>query len=157
MRRRIRPVFAAMALLAVFAGAGCGEKLPAPPSADPSSPFGRTEAERGAGPFTATHILVASRNKKMPEIERSKTQALAAALAVIEKLSSGSKLDAMVALYTDDKSSVGRPGEKDGQYTFGPAAMVPSFEKAVRETPVGKIFPDPVESEYGYHILRRDK
>ena len=52
---------------------------------------------------------------------------------------------------------MGGPGTPERQYTFPPPGMVSSFEKAGSETPVGKMFPDPVESEYGYHIIRRDK
>jgi len=162
MRLRRNALALSLAVLAGPFAAGCGEKAsdtpPAgAPAADPSSPFARKAAESGSGPFTATHILIASKNGRMPEVVRSKTQAKAAALAVMEKLAAGAKLDDLVATYTEDKASVGRAGEKDGQYTFGPNSMVPAFEQAVRETPVGKIFPDPVETEYGYHIIRRDK
>ena len=76
----------------------------------------------------------------------------------MKKLESGMTIDEMVTTYTDDKGSVGRPGEKNGQYRDFPAGMmVPAFEQAARETPVGKIYPEPVETKFGYHIIRRDK
>lgn len=157
----MRPNVLAAALAALFlvAGTACsdgggGERAAGP---DTGSPFGRQAAQKGSGPFTASHILIGARHRRMPEIERSKTQARAAALDVMKKLESGTKLDTMVATYTDDKGSVGRPGQPDGQYTFGPAEMAPPFEQAVRETPIGKIYPEPVETEFGFHIIRRDK
>jgi hypothetical protein len=140
--------------------AGCGEKPADAPasSTNGSSVFGRGPADRGPGPFTATLILIGARNPRSPEVERSKLQARNAALEVMKKLESGTKIDDIVRAYTDDKGSLGRPGEKDGQYRNFPAgAMVPAFEQAVRETPIGKIYPDPVETEFGYHIIRRDK
>ena len=157
----MRPNVLAAALLVLAVGASCGDRGGGAPDAGTvivdGPVFGRRTPEKGNGPFTATHILIGARHPRMREVERSKTQALAAALEVMKKLGSGAKLDAMVASYTDDKGSVGRPGEPDGQYTFGPRAMAPPFEQAVRETPIGKIYPDPVETEFGYHIIRRDK
>lgn len=145
------------ALLVLAAVTACGGAPDAGSAATDGPVFGRKAAEKGSGPFTATHILIGARHRRMPEIERSKTQALAAAREVMKKLEAGTKLDAMVATYTDDKGSVGRPGQPDGQYTFGANEMAPPFEQAVRETPVGKIYPEPVETEFGYHIIRRDK
>ena len=160
----MRPVRAFLAILALTLApmtTGCGDKAgestPAP-APGTSSVFGKQPADKGSGPFTCTHILIGARNPKSPEVERSKLEAHAGALAVMKKLESGTKIDDMVTTYTDDKGSVGRPGEKDGQYRDFPAGMmVPAFEQAVRETPVGKIYPEPVETEYGYHIIRRDK
>ncbi len=151
-------VFAAFVLCV---GTSCGDQGGSGSGASSASVdgpvFGRHAAEKGSGPFTATHILIGARHPRMRDVERSKTQALAAAREVMKKLEAGAKLDDMVANYTDDKGSVGRPGQPDGQYTFGPREMAPPFEQAVRETPIGRVYPDPVETEFGYHIIRRDK
>lgn len=159
----MRPLAPSIVLVALALApllAGCGEKAGDAPSSPPgrSSVFGRQAADTGPGPFTATHILIGARNPKSPEVERSKLQARNAALEVMKKLEAGTTIDEMVATYTDDKGSLGRPGEKNGQYRDFPSGMmVPAFEQAVRETPIGKIYPEPVETEFGYHIIRRDK
>lgn len=152
------PLLAAGLALALGIGCGRGDDVPTPGEAPPAV-FGRQPAEKGPGPWTATHILIAARNPKMLEVERSKIQAEDAARVVMKKLEAGTKFDELVAVYTDDKASIGpnRPGRIDGQYEFPAGVMVPAFEQAVRETPVGRIHPVPVETPFGYHIIRRDK
>jgi peptidyl-prolyl cis-trans isomerase C len=46
-------------------------------------------------------------------------------------------------------------GQKGGDLgDFGPGAMVPAFEKAAFETPVGKVS-EPVQTQFGWHIIQR--
>ena len=137
------PLLAAGLALALGIGCGRGDDVPTPGEAPPAV-FGRQPAEKGPGPWTATHILIAARNPKMLEVERSKIQAEDAARVVMKKLEAGTKFDELVAVYTDDKASIGpnRPGRIDGQYEFpagrdGPRLRAGGARDAGRQDPSG--------------------
>lgn len=53
------------------------------------------------------------------------------------------------------KHSTGPSGPKGGDLGwFGPGRMVPEFEKAALETPKGQVHPNPVKTQFGYHIIK---
>ncbi len=121
-------------------------------------------ATPGAPEWTVTHILIATSDSPAPQHEgkvlRSKPVGKHVAESLISQIQGGRSFDELVVKFTGDTDPSGKPNTnngKPGSYTFGPGAMVPAFEKAAKELEVGKVTPVPVETPYGYHIIRRDK
>ncbi|KIL39400.1 peptidylprolyl isomerase [Gordoniibacillus kamchatkensis] len=104
---------------------------------------------------TVSHILVALKDPSDPTGQkdlRTKDQALARAKEVKSKLDAGGDFAALAKEYSDD------PGSKDqgGQYKDADINQwVPEFKNAAATLPIGKIS-DPVETQYGYHVMRVD-
>jgi parvulin-like peptidyl-prolyl isomerase len=152
MNLLLRPALALAAVLAL-ACAGCGKAEPpkAPPAAAP------TPAAQAR--MTVTHILVAFKNPNMKQVTRTREQAQAVAKSLLAEIVAGRSFDELVPKFTDDKDREGKPNTNNGRpgsYTFPPPQMMPAFDKASRETPVGKVAPEPVETPYGFHLIRRD-
>jgi foldase protein PrsA len=104
---------------------------------------------------TVSHILIALKDPSDPTGQkdlRTKDEALARAKEVKTKLDAGGDFAALAKEYSDD------PGSKDkgGQYKDADINQwVPEFKEAAATLPIGKIS-DPVETEYGYHVMRVD-
>jgi foldase protein PrsA len=104
---------------------------------------------------TVSHILIALKDPSDPTGQkdlRTKEQALARAQEVKSKLDAGGDFAALAKEYSDD------PGSKDqgGQYKDADITQwVPEFKNAAATLPIGKIS-DPVETQFGYHVMRVD-
>lgn len=108
----------------------------------------------GVTDMAASHILIAYAGapSASTDITRSKAEALALAQEVKAKLDNGSRFETLAVQYSDGPS--GKDGGDLG--TFGIGKMVAPFEKVVIEQKQGEIS-DPVETQFGYHIIRTDK
>ncbi len=105
------------------------------------------DAKEGAvNAVRASHILIKPENST-PE---AKAAALAKAKDVLAQIKGGADFAKMAAQYgTDGTASVG--GDL-GYFTEG--RMVPAFEKAVFGASSVGLLPNPVETEYGYHVIK---
>lgn len=84
---------------------------------------------------TVKHILVVEEEK---------------ALEIIEKIKAGADFDALIEEYNID------PGQtKESSYTFTYGEMVEEFEKAAFEMEENAYTTIPVQSQFGYHIIKR--
>jgi foldase protein PrsA len=95
---------------------------------------------------TVSHILVGIE-------DRSKEEALQRAQKVLSELKQGADFSDMAKQYSDD------PGSKDQGGTYADAAVsgwVPEFKEAALTLPLNEIS-EPVETQYGYHIMRVSK
>jgi hypothetical protein len=149
----------ALGLAAALVLAACGES-PSTPGGSGGTPPAATPS--ASAPLTVTHFLIAYRDPSyMKDATRTKEQALAVAKSLLQDAIGGRPFDEIVEKFTDDRDrKTGKPNTnngKPGSYTFPPPQMMPAFDKAARATPVGKIAPEPVETPYGYHVIRRDK
>lgn len=92
---------------------------------------------------TVKHVLIAS---KEPE---SKTLAE----DILKRALSGEDMAELAKTYSED------PGSKDtgGEYTFPRGQMVAEFEEASFTGEIGQVFPELVETTYGYHIVKVEK
>ena len=71
------------------------------------------------------------------------------ARAAIEELEKGADFSALAV-----KKSTGPSGPKGGDLGFfGKGQMVPEFEKAAFEIEKGKYSPEPVKTNFGYHVI----
>jgi hypothetical protein len=153
---RLPLLAAALGLLA--AAVACDAGTTTPPAKRPPSPAA------AASEWTVTHILIATSDSPAPQHEgkvlRSKPVGKQVAESLISQIQGGRSFEELVLKFTGDLDSSGKPNTnngKPGSYTFGPGMMVPAFEKAAKELEIGKVTPVPVETPYGWHILRRDK
>ena len=83
----------------------------------------------------ASHILVDSE-----ELARE----------IIEKVKGGASFEELAAEHSScpSKANGGNLGD------FGKGQMVPEFDKAVFEMEVGEISPEPVATQFGYHVIK---
>lgn len=72
------------------------------------------------------------------------------AQAVLDRLAAGEEFDALAQELSLD--STASNGGLLSPFTTG--QMVPEFEEAVRSVENGELVPEPVQSQYGYHIIR---
>ncbi|QCR24039.1 peptidylprolyl isomerase [Pontibacter sp. SGAir0037] len=94
----------------------------------------------------ASHILIKPEN----ETPEAKAAALTKARDVLTQIKGGADFGQMAAQHgTDGTASVG--GDLGW---FAEGRMVPAFEKAVFGASSTGLLPDPVETEYGYHIIK---
>lgn len=92
--------------------------------------------EAGRPDFTAQHILV--------EDEETAND-------IIDQLEDGADFGELVTEHSLDPGSL----ETEGTYSFNEGEMVPEFENAVKELEEGELVSEPVESDHGFHIIRR--
>ena len=98
---------------------------------------------------TVRHVLIDVR-----EITDDDERAAATALAesILERINDGEPISELAARYSDDPGSIGRPGEADGEYTFGLGMMVPEFEEwafAAQPGDTGIVL-----TMFGYHVMQ---
>lgn len=101
---------------------------------------------------TVSHILISLKDENQEKEIRTKEEALQRALEVKQKLDAGGDFAALAKEYSDDGGSKDNGGKYENAEVN---QWVEGFKKAALELPIGKIS-DPVETEYGYHIMRVD-
>ncbi|WP_434748612.1 peptidylprolyl isomerase [Paenibacillus amylolyticus] len=112
----------------------------------------KAEFEKNKDQFTTAsvrHVLIAFTDSKTKK-ERKKEDALKLAKEVKAKLDGGADFAAIVKQYSDDTNSVA----DGGLFKDAPVSnWVAAFKEATKTLPLNKIS-DPVETEYGYHIMK---
>ncbi len=95
----------------------------------------------------ASHILIKTTN------ENNETDTVSAKKQIEEiyaKLKNGENFEKLAKQYSDDKAN----SEKGGDLGFfGRRRMVPEFDEVAFKTKVGE-FSEPVETRFGYHIIK---
>ncbi len=74
------------------------------------------------------------------------------AFAVIERLKRGESFANLARELSIDKGSGKRGGDLG---LFGRGTMVKPFEEAAFKLKKGEMTPEPVKTEFGYHIIKR--
>jgi foldase protein PrsA len=103
------------------------------------------------------HILIGTKDPTDPtgaKQLRTKADALKRAQEVKAKLDAGGKFEDLAKQYSDDAGSKDKGGLYESVHAVN-SGMVQPFETAMNTLPIGKIS-DPVESEFGYHIMKVD-
>lgn len=99
---------------------------------------------------TVSHILISLTDPTTNKDIRTKDEALARAKEVEDKLKNGGDFAALAKEYSDD------PGSKDNGGTYADADVNqwdPAFKEAAITLPLNTIS-DPVESSFGYHVMK---
>lgn len=100
---------------------------------------------------TARHILIKTTDDNMDALpEDVQKEKLVLAQELLTRVKSGEDIGALAAEYSEDPGSA----NKNGEYTFGRGEMVAEFETAAFEGKDGEIWPELVDSIYGYHIVQ---
>jgi peptidyl-prolyl cis-trans isomerase C len=97
----------------------------------------------------ASHILIRSPRTDDP---KKRAAALAKIQDIKKKIDGGADFDEMARKYSEDSSA--STGGDLGYFSRG--QMVPEFEKAAFELPVGSVS-NPVETAFGYHLIKVDE
>ena len=109
--------------------------------------------EKIVGDISAKHILIGyEENSDLSEDENKakKNEAKAKAEEVIKKLDAGEDFAKLAKEYSTDKGTKDNGGDL-GYFNTGD--MVEAFEKAAYALDINKYTKEPVETEYGYHVI----
>lgn len=116
----------------------------------------RQKYEAGKRQFekaTAKHILIAFKGSPAQRAGKpplTEEEAKAKAEALRAQIAAGASLEDLARKESDDTRSGANGGALN---EFGRGQMVPEFERAVFETPVGQLAPL-TRTQFGYHVIR---
>jgi len=108
-----------------------------------------------SGDFAASHILVSHKGaeRARPDIERSKSEALERAEEALALLKEDpSRFEELARVYSDGPT--GLTGGDLGSFEKGDMDI--NFQKALVDLEIGEITDEPVKTQFGYHIIRRN-
>ncbi len=91
-----------------------------------------------------SHILIRTDSLSDEEAKQK-------ALEIIDRIKNGASFDEEAAKYSDDQFSKTKGGDI---YYITAGMIMPSFEDAAYNTPVGQVNPTPLKTRYGYHIIK---
>jgi len=103
--------------------------------------------------LTASHILISYDGAKGSTQKRSKAEAQQLALDLLKRIKAGEKFAVLAYKNSDDKSTAQKAGSLG---TFARGMMVPAFENTAFTLKPGEVS-DPVETQFGFHIILRMK
>jgi NIMA-interacting peptidyl-prolyl cis-trans isomerase 1 len=148
------------ALALALALAACNRAPSEPPSATPTSPLPAPPPPPGAvserpARVAARHVLVMHRgSERVPAgITRTRDEARARAEEVLRKARAGEDFAQLARTYSDEPGAASSGGDLGD---FGPGQMVPPFERAAFALAVNAIS-DVVETDFGFHVIRRTR
>lgn len=107
------------------------------------------------GDISAKHILISyeeDESKTDEENEAAKEEAKKKAEEIIEKLKNGEDFSELAKKYSDDEGTKENGGDL-GYFNTGD--MTEAFETAAYALDVNEYTTEPVETEYGYHIIMK--
>lgn len=134
--------------LGVLHGCAGNEPTPPPPAVAPRS-------SRATVTFTQIMLLY-QRDKSAPTVTRTKEESLVLARTLIDRIQKGASMESLVVEFTDDRGNDGKPFNS-GSYSM--ARSKPANEDIKRVAfglDVGKLAPEPVDSGFAWHVIRRD-
>ena len=124
-------------------------------SAVPSASAATSASANTPPPDTiiAQHVLVAYKGaSRAPKgVTRSKVDAKARAQEALAKIKAGAAFEDVVKQYSDDTGSLDRMGSVG---KFHRTDMDPAFSAAAFALKVGEVS-DPVETPFGFHVIKR--
>ncbi len=106
------------------------------------------------GSIEASHIFISARSNENPQII---SDAKAKANEIHQLLVDGANFEELVLKYSDDPSSVNKEGKLPPFGTGTTTRMLPAFEDAAFSLAKDGDFSEPVQTEYGFHIIKRIK
>lgn len=112
-----------------------------------------TDIRDARGAMKAAHLMIAANAETDPAdvIERAKAKAN----EIYDRLKAGESFDNLVKAYSDDPSSASNGGMLPVFGTGATTRMIPEFEEAAFSLAKDGDFSRPVQSNYGFHIIKR--
>jgi peptidyl-prolyl cis-trans isomerase SurA len=111
-----------------------------------------TDLRPARGTMRAAHIMIAAK-KTDPEDEIM--NASKKINEIYEKLKNGANFEALAKEYSDDPSSNQKGGELDAFGTGTSKRMIPIFEETAFALAKDGDFSAPIQTDYGFHIIKR--
>jgi peptidyl-prolyl cis-trans isomerase C len=108
------------------------------PEADLRAEYEKIKSQIGDKEYKVRHILVEKEDE---------------AKDVINELQKGAKFEDLAKARSKDPGSKDRGGDLDWN---APAGFVKPFGDAMAKTPKGKFTPQPVQTQFGWHVIRVD-
>jgi len=105
------------------------------PESDLKAEYEKIKAQIGEKEYKVRHILVEKEDE---------------AKDVINELQKGAKFDDLAKSRSKDPGSKDRGGDLDWN---APASFVKPFGEAMTKTPKGKFTPQPVQTQFGWHVI----
>lgn len=90
-----------------------------------------------------SHIMIKKDAKSVENLKKAEE--------ILDSIKNGASFEEMVLKYSQDNFSKTSDGDS---YWFTAGQIVPAFEFAAYNTPVGEVYPKIVETKFGYHILK---
>jgi parvulin-like peptidyl-prolyl isomerase len=131
------------------------EEAPAAASAEPAPPPAPAPTPAPEEPsIAASHVLIQYKGsmRAAPTITRSKEEAKKLATEVLGKAKKNQDFAALAKQYSDEPGAKERAGAL-GKFQKG--AMVKPFADAAFALKPGEISPDVVETQFGFHVIKR--
>jgi len=107
-----------------------------------------TDKKKAMGRVQVAHILIMYPSKATDD---DKAKSKAKAEEVMQKIKNGEKFEELVKEYSDDKASAAKGGVLP---EFGVNRMIPEFVIAISKLEKPGDISEPIESKYGWHILK---
>ena len=108
------------------------------PDADLHTEYDKIKAQIGDKEYKVRHILVKTEDQ---------------AKDIIAELQKGAKFDELAKARSEDPGSKDKGGDLDWN---APANFVKPFGDAMKATPKGKFTPQPVQTQFGWHVIEVD-
>lgn len=105
-----------------------------------------------ANRISASHILIMHKDAKNSRVTRSKDEAYKIASELFEKIKLDKNIFKEMALQHSDCSSASAGGNLG---EFGKGVMVSEFEDKAFSLEINELG-EPIESDFGFHIIKRD-
>jgi peptidyl-prolyl cis-trans isomerase C len=108
------------------------------PEADLRKEYDRIKSQIGDKEYKVRHILVKTEDE---------------AKEIITELQKGAKFDELAKARSEDPGSKDKGGDLDWN---APANFVKPFGDAMKATPKGKFTPQPIQTQFGWHVIEVD-
>ena len=112
-----------------------------------------TDKRDTRGTMKAAHLMIAA--SKESDTDETIEKARAKANEIYEKLAAGENFDDLVKAYSDDPSSSSNGGVLPLFGTGATTRMIPEFEEAAFALTKDGDFSKPIQTNFGFHIIKR--
>ncbi len=106
------------------------------------------------GSIETAHIFVSARSTEPADVIESSRKKADEIYALLEN---GGNFEELVKKYSDDPSSVNKDGKLPAFGTGTTTRMLPAFEDAAFAIPEDGMYTKPIQTDYGFHIIKRLK
>ncbi|GAB5418142.1 MAG: peptidylprolyl isomerase [Crocinitomicaceae bacterium] len=106
------------------------------------------------GSIETAHIFISARSTEPADAIESSRKKADEIYALLEN---GGNFEDLVKKYSDDPSSVNKDGKLPAFGTGTTTRMLPAFEDAAFAIPEDGMYTKPIQTDYGFHIIKRLK